>query len=103
VTDDAAKIAPVLDSHARKKARGLAHALEPLVHVGHGGISAGVVAAVAQALLDHELIKVRLHEPEDKSAMAQALAQATGSALCGLVGHTVILYRPHPEKPGVQL
>lgn len=103
VTDEASRPAPVLDSHARKRARGLAHSLEPLVHVGHGGISAGVVTAVGQALLDHELIKVRLHEPEDKTAMAQALAEATGSALCGLVGHTVILYRPHPEKPRLSL
>jgi RNA-binding protein len=103
VTDEAPRTAPVLDSHARKRARGLAHAFEPLVHVGHGGISAGVVAAVNQALLDHELIKVRLHEPEDKTAMARALAEATGSALCGLVGHTVILYRPHPEKPRLSL
>lgn len=103
VTDDIRPPAPVLDSHARKRARGLAHALEPLVHVGHGGISPGVLAAVEQALLDHELIKVRLHEPEDKTAMAKALAEATASALCGLVGHTVILYRPHPEKPRLSL
>ena len=46
------------------------------------------------------MIKVRLHEPEDKRAMAEALAKATSSALCGLVGHTVILYKPKPPKRG---
>lgn len=97
------KPAPVLDSHARKKARGLAHALEPVVQVGHGGLSDGVIGAVDRALFDHELIKVRLHEPEDKAAMAEALSLATGSALCGLVGHTVILFRPHPERPKIRL
>ena len=81
----------------------MAHALEPVVHVGQAGLSDGVVRAVEQALLDHELIKVRLHEPADKKGEAAALAVATESALCGLVGHTVILYRPHPEKPQIQL
>jgi len=81
----------------------MAHKLEPVVHVGHAGVSDGVVRAVEQALLDHELIKVRLHEPADKKAEAEALAVATGSALCGLVGHTVILYRPHPDKPQIRI
>ena len=28
-------------------------------------------------------------------------ADGTGSALCGLVGHTVILYRPDPQRPKI--
>jgi RNA-binding protein len=83
----------------RKALRARAHALRPVVHVGEDGLSDGVLRAVEQALLDHELIKVRLHEPEDKKALARALADATRAHLCGLVGHTVILYRPHPENP----
>ena len=81
----------------------MAHALEPVVHVGQAGISDGVVRAVEQALLDHELIKVRLHDPADKKGEAEALAVAVDATLCGLVGHTVILYRPHPEKPQIQV
>ena len=71
------------------------------MHVGHGGLSESVVRAVSRALNDHELIKVRLHEPEDKQGMAAELAEATHAALCGLVGHTVILYRAKPKKRGV--
>jgi len=37
------------------------------------------------------------------AAAAAALATGTGAALCGLVGHVVILYRPHPEKPKISL
>jgi RNA-binding protein len=94
---------PELKGRQRKHLRSLAHPLKPLVHVGDGGISAGVVEAVDGALRDHELVKVRLHEPEDKKAAARALAEASGSALCGVVGHTVILYRPHPEDPKIEL
>ena len=83
--------------------RGRAHALEPVTHVGQAGVTDGVLRAVDEALTAHELIKVRLHEPEDKKADARALADGTGAVLCGLVGHTVILYRPHPERPRIVL
>jgi len=77
--------------------------MRPVVHVGQGGVTDPIVRAVDRALLDHELIKVRLLEPEDKRAMAELLADGARAALCGLVGHTVILYRPHPEKPKIKL
>jgi RNA-binding protein len=90
----------ILSAAKRKELRAAAHALQPIVHVGHGGVREPVVAAVLRALSDHELIKVRLHEPEDKRAMAESLASETGAALCGLVGHTVILYKAKPKpKP----
>jgi RNA-binding protein len=71
--------------------------------VGESGLSEAVLRALDAALLDHELVKVRLQEPEDKKATARALADGVGAELCGLVGHTVILYRPHPEEPRLQL
>lgn len=87
----------------RKYLRGLAHSFKAVVQVGHDGVTEAVVAAVGQALLDHELIKVRMREPEDKKAMAAELARHCGAALCGLIGHSVILYRPHPEAPQITL
>ncbi len=71
--------------------------------MGLGGVTGAVLRAVDEALAAHELIKVRLHEPGDKKADARALAEGAGAVLCGLVGHTVILYRPHPEKPRIVL
>lgn len=96
-------LTPLLTGAQRRKLRGLAHAIEPTVLVGHSGVTAAVLDAVDRALLDHELIKVRLREPEDKKAMANALSEGTKSALCGLVGHTAILYRPHPDKPKLRV
>jgi RNA-binding protein len=90
-----------LQGYQRKHLRELAHKLQPVVQVGHEGITDAVVQAVDQALLDHELIKVRMREPEDKKAMAAELAARTDACLCGLIGHTAILYRPHPEQPRI--
>lgn len=91
--------APVLSTKQQRELRARAHALTPIVQVGHGGVHGPVIAAVRRALRDHELIKVRLHEPEDKHAMAETLATEARAALCGLIGHTVILYRPKPVAP----
>ncbi len=92
-----------LRGRARKALRGAAHALKPVVHVGEGGLSHGVLRAVDVALADHELIKVRLHDPDDKKGLARHIAESAHAHLCGLVGHTVILYRPHPENPRADL
>ena len=92
-----------LQGHQRQYLKGLAHELRPIVQVGGKGVTVEVAKAVSQALLDHELIKVRLHEPEDKRGMAAALAMACNATLCGLVGHTVILYKRHPKAPKIKL
>ena len=96
-------MAAELPGHQRKYLRGIAHDLKPVVQVGEKGITDSVIAAVESALLTHELIKVRLLEPEDKKGMANDLAARTGAAMCGLIGHTVILYKEHPEEPVIHL
>jgi len=95
--------APTLDGAQRRHLRGLAHPLKPIVFIGEGGISESVVRALDEALDQHELVKVRLRQPPDKKAAAAELAEASGAALCGVVGHTVVLYRPHPEEPRIVL
>ena len=92
-----------LNGQQRRFLRALAQPRHALVQVGSAGLTSAVTSAVSAALLEHELVKVRLHEPEDKHADAAALAEACEAHLCGLVGHTVILYRKHPEKPRIVL
>lgn len=87
----------MLTKKQQQDLRAQAHHLQPIVQIGQQGLHPAAFAAVSRALRDHELIKVRLHEPEDKQEMAQELANQTGSDLCGLVGHTVILYKPKPK------
>jgi len=94
---------PELASYQRKALRGLANPLRPIIHVGEAGVSDAVLRALDEALLVHELVKVRLYAPENKKATARVIADKSGAALCGLVGHTVILYRPNPENPQIEL
>ncbi len=92
-----------LKGFQRRHLRGLAHGLAPVVQIGQSGVTDAVVEATAQALADHELVKVRMREPEDKHAMAAELARRVGAHLVGLVGHTVILFLQNPDKPGIEL
>lgn len=95
--------APELTAKQRRFLRAMAHALRPVVLVGQAGLSDAVMAELDQALSDHELVKVRLHSPDDKKMAAAALAERAGAALCGVVGHTVYLYRPNPDQPKIQI
>jgi len=92
-----------LAGYQRRYLRGLANPMKPIVMVGEAGITAAVLKALERALLDHELVKVRLRETGERKETARMLAERCGAELCGVVGRTLILYRAHPEKPRIEL
>jgi RNA-binding protein len=92
-----------LSGRQKRHLRALAQRLDPVVWVGDGGLGDGTLRALDEALAAHELVKVRMRAPEDKRALAAALADATGATLAGLVGHTAILYRANPDDPKIEL
>ena len=87
-----------LAGYQKRALRAAAHDLDPVVHVGKDGMSDTLLQAADEALLAHELIKVRFvdHKSEKKSFAAD-LAERLDAAVAGTVGHIAILYRPHPE------
>jgi RNA-binding protein len=95
----------VLTGKQRRHLRALGHELKVVVHVGKDGIDDGLVAAVDQALTDHELIKVKVGDSAglDRHEAAAAIATRTRSEVAQVLGYTVLLYRPHPEEPKLVL
>jgi RNA-binding protein len=90
----------------RKHLRGLAHHVKPVVHVGRHGLTDPVLHEIEEALDDHELIKVKLVEPQGrKKDLADEIAQRSGGTRVGLVGNVVTLYRqnPDPEQRKVEV
>ena len=85
----------------RRKLRAHGHPLKPLVQVGKGGVTKGVLAQVAQALFDHELVKVRIGTecPVDRFEVTDALASQPGTQVVQLVGRVALVYKRHPVKP----
>ncbi len=94
-----------LSGHAARSLRALAHDLSPVVHAGKNGVNAEVAKAVAQALADHELIKVKvLREcPITPDEVGAELAEATRSDVAQRIGRIVVLYKPHPKKPKIKV
>jgi len=95
----------VLTGKQRRHLRSLGHELKPIVQIGRQGIDDGVVAAVEQALVDHELVKIKLGEAAglDRHGAADAIAHRTGSEVAQVLGHTLLLYRAHPDDPTINL
>jgi RNA-binding protein len=94
-----------LTGKQRRHLRALGHALTPLVQLGKGGLTAAVVAQVEQALVDHELIKVKLLDTVelDRHEAAAELALQTHSEVAQVLGRTILLYRPDPLDPRITL
>ena len=89
----------------RRHLSSLGHKLQPIVTVGKEGVTEGVVAALEQALLDHELVKVRVGSSatEDRKEVAEELAEKANAHLASVVGKTMLIYKAHPEKPTIKL
>ena len=85
----------------RRKLRAHGHALSPIVQVGKAGVTDGLVKQVAQALADHELVKVKVlgECPLDRFEVADRLDLEPGVDVVQIVGRVVLLYTRHPQKP----
>ena len=97
-----------LNGFQKKHLKKLAHKLRPLVIVGQQGITEALLAAVEQALEDHELIKIKFNEykeKEQKKDLLDRILSSTGCFPVGLIGHTAICYRPRldPAKRSIRL
>jgi putative YhbY family RNA-binding protein len=84
----------------RRSLRALAHHLEPVVTVGHHGLTPAVLHEIDLALLAHDLVKVRVLG-DDREARNAMLAQACEALDCAPVQHVgkvLVLWRPNPER-----
>lgn len=82
---------------AHLKAR--AHALEPVVHIGHGGVTDALIAEIDRALEAHELIKVRAGaaDRETRAALLEEICARTDAAAVQSVGKVMALWRPRKD------
>lgn len=89
-----------LSTHQKKHLRGLCHALQPVVTIADKGLVDTVGLEIENALLHHELIKVRIRQ--DRAVRQQTVETLVGSLSAEAVmavGQVVCLYRPNPNRP----
>jgi RNA-binding protein len=88
-----------LSSRDRARLKARAHALEPVVRIGHAGLTPELVAEVERALLAHQLIKVSIaaEDRDERRALGETLAQRVDGTPVHRVGKILILWRARPE------
>jgi RNA-binding protein len=87
-----------LTNRQLSKLKGMGQLLDPVLRVGHAGLSDAFMASLNQALEDHELVKVKFSDFKDqKKELSPKLAAVTGSQLIMRVGNVVVLYRQQPD------
>ena len=91
-----------LKTDQKKRFRTIGHGLKPVVMIAGNGLSDGVRAELERALLDHELIKVKLavEEREDRRAIIEELCRVTKAELVQTIGKVILIYR-ESKKPKV--
>jgi RNA-binding protein len=87
----------------RRFLRAMGHALKPVLQIGQEGVSDAVVKQAGEQLEAHELIKVKIAEPNDRHEAAELLAQKSGADVAQVLGRTALLYRARKEKPEIKL
>ena len=91
---------PSLTPKQRRELRARAHALHPVVAIGHAGLSPAVLHEIDVALAAHELIKVRVHadDRDEREAHLAGICEALEAAPVQHLGKVLVLWRPNPEK-----
>lgn len=92
----------MLTPSARKALKARAHALEPVVMIGAGGLTDAVVREVDRALTAHELIKVRAggEDRDSRRALLALLCERTGAEPVQHIGKVLVLWRKRADEEG---
>lgn len=95
----------MITSKQRAYLRGLANGIPAIMQIGKGGIGENLAKTVSDALEARELIKLTVLEncTETPREAAEAIAEATGAQVVGVIGRKVILYRESVNHKTIEL
>jgi putative YhbY family RNA-binding protein len=91
----------MLTPKERQALKGEAHALDPVVLLGAGGLTDAVMREIDRALAAHELVKVRVPRDDrsEREAMFEQVADTLSAARVQAIGKLLVFFRPRPEEP----
>jgi RNA-binding protein len=91
--------AMALNSSEKKQFKAIAHHLNPVIIVGEKGLSEGLISEVERALLDHELIKVKIAiaDRDSRTQLTSELIDKTNAELVQTIGKIAVLLKRNPR------
>jgi RNA-binding protein len=86
----------LLSGSRKSELRGAGQRLEATIKIGREGLAQAGVAELRRQLASRELVKVRFvgSDRDERAVLCQRVAEETGSAMVGAVGHTALFYAP---------
>lgn len=88
----------------KKRLKGLAHALKPVVMVGQNGLKDSILEELDTALAHHQLVKIKISagDRQARDALLAAILQhANAATLIQQIGNMAVLYQRNPKKPDI--
>lgn len=95
----------MINSKQRAVLRKMANTLEPVIHVGKGGISSNIISETQRELFDKELVKIAIlrNVPETAREISDEIAKQTGADVVQVIGRKFVLYKRNEEEPVIMI
>ncbi len=87
-----------MDNKQKSALIATAHHLNPIILIGHKGLTSGVLAETDQALTAHELIKIKINADgkQGRTEIANKIGLELSATILKLIGNIAIIYRKNP-------
>lgn len=94
-----------MTSKQRAYLKSLSNSLDPILHVGKGGIGDTLIKQADDALEARELIKLKCLENSEYSPReaAEIIAERVGAEVVFSIGSKAVIYRRASKNPKIEL
>lgn len=84
-----------LSNTLKKQLRKKAHELHPIIIIGAKGLTEAVQLEIERALLDHELVKIKISSSDrlDREEMIKTICETRDAELIQKIGKVAVIYR----------
>ncbi|WP_066311895.1 ribosome assembly RNA-binding protein YhbY [Bacillus sp. FJAT-29814] len=95
----------MLTGKQKRFLRAKAHHMDPIFQVGKGGVNENMIKQIADALEAREMFKISVLQncDEDKTDVAEQLAEGAGAEIVQIIGNTIVLYKESVENKQIIL
>ena len=89
-----------LNQKQKLQLRKQAHSLKPVILVGNAGYSDKVHAELENALLHHELLKIKINvgDRDERTLVVAEICNRTNADLVQQLGRTCVIYKKRPNS-----
>ncbi|MEZ5479886.1 MAG: YhbY family RNA-binding protein [Thiolinea sp.] len=93
-----------LNETQKKRLKGIAHGLKPVVMVGQHGLKESILTELDSALEYHQLVKIKIAVGDREvrnTLLAAIMEHASEATLVQQIGNMAVLYQRNPKRPSL--